>query len=312
MSELLNQRSLHRARQLIKFRVGLIVVSLTFFSLGTAAILLPASQAASEALSKLFKTARPTARFVLWAGVGLWLYYVPRLFITSLRSAKGLDTVFPVVGQAYERLRWTWRLFWRFGSATGSAHKWQRLFWLVAVILLCSVLYVAKWDLRYLPLVFAEQPVEWAVYWMAAAIVAGALVPVLEYLRNESAQEAHERLVIAATPQYASDENRVDNGVLYQLYRSKNVPETRARFNLVNVPIYFVVPPSPVGYKVEGLGDHSRAFASSDDVLSRAAARWGLDWSGFARWRQRQEQERYLWGYVREDGFGVTKLYIRA
>lgn len=292
MSDLLTKRSLERARQLVRFRLGLVIVSLIFFSLGLATILLPII----DSLPGRFKIPGRAIRVLLWSGVGAWLYCAPQLLLGCLKSVEGIETPLPPLG-------WLIR-------------KWHPWLWLVVVAALCLAAYWFELEVRIFPLAYVDNPLEWAVYWMAAAIVAGALIPVLDYLRNDSARNALKTLAKAATPQYRIDETRMDDATLYQLYLWRSSVAARRGFRLDNVPIYFVVPPKREGYTVDIQPAvrvyGARGQSSYDHALSMAAARRGLDWAGFSRWQQSREETQYLYGYVPEDGVSVRELRVKG
>lgn len=297
MSELLNQRSLKGARQLLRFRLTLIGLSAVCICCGVAAVLLPAIAAV---LSGVGNSSVRVVRVAYWVGVATWGYSMPRFIANCLKSMGRFDDLAPALSRVIQKV---------------ARNVWG--VWLAIISVACAVGAAVEiaLGLRILPLFAAENPLEWGVFWMAAAIVSGALVPVLEYLQDLSARTALEKLATASTPQYEHVAGDRDDAALYHLYRFKNAAATRERgFRIPNVPVYFVVPPNESGFTIELSADPGEKSkpSSVERAVSEAAARRGLDWSGFTRWRRRQEEDRYLWSHEWDDGFMVTAIENRG
>jgi len=278
--------------------VSLVVVSLVLFSAGVAAIILPAT----DTILRRFHASEQIQRGVVLVAIAAWLIYIPRLFAACLKAVEDLNDVFPIVGKLIRAL-------------VRVDDRGMRIGWTTSVVSVCVILFLGKWDSVLFPLLTVENPIEWAVFWMASAIFAGALVPVLDYVRNESAVSALARLATAATPQYQRDDVRPDDAALYQLYWMRSTTTARGGFQIPNVPVYFVVPPTREGYKIALHGDKKRLIEGGSKglappPLSEAAAQMGLDWAGFTRWRQREEERRYAYGSVREDGVTLAGLKV--
>jgi len=303
MSRFLSHRSLSRARQMMLFRIVLLFISLTFVSFGFLAVLLPA---VSSAEARFGKTG---GDIVLWCLIYVWLMFTPMGFIEFVRSIERTDDIHPGVRFFLVR-RWILLLS-------------SCLVWLAALS------FHQVFGFR-LPVFSVLNPLDWGVFWMASAILAGYLTHILEYINNEEAREMLDVLSEALTPQYKwSEHQRTDNSSLYQLYRAKSFTglkengkvdtqggelsgaagETkRDGFLITNIPIFFCFLPSAGGYKIKGIfrPTSRRSYREWESALADVAALWGLDWMGFAEWRRRHEERRYLLDRTFEKCFSLT------
>jgi hypothetical protein len=166
-------------------------------------------------------------------------------------------------------------------------------------------------SLKHLPSVKTENPLDWAVFWLALAIITGGILPLWQALVSDEAHNLRSLKDAGKMPRYTLLNRREDeisvpvgqelappdikryrsseyNKVLYREYLNHSIEEARGGFKIKDVPVYFVIPPGKafevkIDFRYEPL-EHG--------PLSMKAAKEGFDWCGLMTARvARREQE---------------------
>ena len=130
-----------------------------------------------------------------------------------------------------------------------------------------------------------------ATFWMSLSILSAAVLPLFQWALPRFV-EAAKIVSVGDVPRYAPfHDTRPTDAALWLEYQLRC--QEKRGFLIDEVPIYFIVPPSPgVLYDMKVEVDSSETLYEAD-YLSERAARLGLDWYGFRNWREAERRKEY-------------------
>src|SRR5262249_45858066 len=180
-----------------------------------------------------------------------------------------------------------------------------------------------------LPSIQTENPLDWAVFWLALSIIAGGILPLWQTLVSEETYVLRSIKNAGTVPRYTLLNRREDeipipdgqglappaikryrsaeyNKILYREYLDHSVRYAKDGFKLTNVPIYFVIPPGePFDVELD-----FRDEPLQHVELSNKAAQLGFDWCGLTTAHvasREQESDTLYW----EDSLRAVDLKVR-
>jgi predicted kinase len=145
---------------------------------------------------------------------------------------------------------------------------------------------------RQVPYLSAGDVAGWVQASLAASLVSAGLAAAIEFLlRGPNAMRDNLVRHAGQVPRLELPEYEPSNLELYERYQRRIDPKQQERFFIPNVPIWFLVPPQKKGFEVktEIVNDTPVNW----QLLQERAAKVGLDWHGYLKWRQKQKEEEY-------------------
>ena len=126
------------------------------------------------------------------------------------------------------------------------------------------------------------------------AVVAGGIVPLLEFLKSRHTIQKS-RIKAGSLPNFSPHDARPSDAALFRRYRARaKACATASQHWIQDVPVFYLVPPEKgLLFQVE-IQQANRDFRpESARLLEREAARFGLDWQSFVAWRKADVKREY-------------------
>ncbi len=149
---------------------------------------------------------------------------------------------------------------------------------------------------------------EWATFCLALVALGSVVFEIMRGMKGRF-EEARRIKRTGDCARYDSvpESDPPSDKELFHAYRWRIVPQLRKRLRIPNVPIFFAVRPFPNrSFSVLAHAAHNQDF-----TLPEEAASLGLDWNGFASWRQKRTRGEYALTYSHEYGLrclGIEEL----
>ena len=133
--------------------------------------------------------------------------------------------------------------------------------------------------------VFHGDPASWLLVWLSMAVVSAGLIPVYDFVFESARAKRLEGVKnTGLIPSLALLESRPTNREVYRRYWRRLREDQRDEMLIKDVPLWFVAPPAPDGYEVTTLPVHQSPISLI--CLEERAARVGLDWHAYLKWRE--------------------------